>query len=95
MRRVAIKGVEPVVEAAEGDRIERQPCHVGRNVPLFAPRAQTLINGQSIDLALDVKERVDAFDGSKAIGEIRVALLPRRAFGQLKELASWNGAGAG
>jgi hypothetical protein len=30
--RVARKGVEPVVESAKRDRVERQPSHVGRNV---------------------------------------------------------------
>ena len=50
-----------------------------QGVALFAPRVQPLLIGQSIDLALDVKERVDAFDGLQAIGEIGGAFLPRGA----------------
>src|SRR5580704_19476916 len=59
---------------------------------LFAPRAQTLLSGQSIDLALDVKERVDAFDGFKRDRRVRRRTLAppgiRRDVGQLEELAS-------
>ena len=34
--RVAVEGVEPVAETAEGDGVERQPGHVGRDVDLLA-----------------------------------------------------------
>ncbi len=54
---------------------------------LFAPRAQALLSGQSIDLALDVKECVDAFDaarlcrtepsGDDPVREVRSASLAR------------------
>ena len=33
---VAVEGVEPVAETAEGDGVERQPGHVGRDVDLLA-----------------------------------------------------------
>ena len=32
MGRVAVEGVESVIEAAERDRIERKPRHVGRHI---------------------------------------------------------------
>ena len=58
----------------------------------FAPRAQTFHSGQSIDLALDVKERVDAFDGlqSDRRDRRRILAAPRIGgdAGQLEELAS-------
>ena len=58
----------------------------------FAPRAQTLLSGQSIDLALDVKKRVDAFDGlqSDRRDRRRILAAPRIGgdVGQLEELAS-------
>ena len=36
VRRLAVEGVEPVPESAEGDRVERQPGHVGRHVDRLA-----------------------------------------------------------
>ena len=36
VRGVAVEGVEPVAEAAERDRVERQPGHVRRDVDLLA-----------------------------------------------------------
>src|SRR3954453_7756201 len=46
---------------------------------LFPAYSQTLFGALAVDAAFDIEQGVDGFTVSRAIGEIAVAFLPRRA----------------